>query len=67
MRCGGHGEKKTLNTRLFIRTHDLFRQVEQHSKEDYAKKAFQWAKGSYVLLLKSTSRIDKTKLTRVQH
>jgi len=30
----------------FEETHLAIRQVEQHTKEDYAKKACQWAKGA---------------------
>lgn len=42
----------------------MIRQVEQHSKEDYAKKAFQWAKGRCpILRLGTPHQEDTTNLT----
>lgn len=44
MRCGVHGEfhYKDGDFKCLLTRH---RQVEQHTKEDYAKKAVQWARG----------------------
>jgi hypothetical protein len=48
MKCGVHG-KSNVHLVDCEHTDSWLRQVEQHSKEDYAKKACQWAKGALIL------------------